>query len=117
MARACASTVRSAWHHVNGSLAIMNAPISIDYSCALDYSGKTVLVVGGSSGIGNGIAQAFRELGAEVHVWGTRPGRDDYSADEGSDLSGLSYACVDLTNQAAIDAYDPPFDRLDVLVQ
>ena len=39
----------------------------------LDFSGKTVLVVGGSSGIGNGIAHGFLSRGAEVHVWGTRP--------------------------------------------
>ena len=32
----------------------------------LDFSGKSVLVVGGSSGIGNGIAQAFRAKGAKV---------------------------------------------------
>ena len=38
----------------------------------LDFTGKTVLVVGGSSGIGNGIAHGFRERGAQVHVWGTR---------------------------------------------
>ena len=38
----------------------------------LDFSGKQVLVVGGSSGIGNGIAQAFRERGARVQVCGTR---------------------------------------------
>ena len=29
----------------------------------LDFSGRQVLVVGGSSGIGNGIAQAFRASG------------------------------------------------------
>ena len=38
----------------------------------LDFSGKQVLVVGGSSGIGNGIAQAFRTRGARVSVCGTR---------------------------------------------
>ena len=38
----------------------------------LDFSGKQVLVVGGSSGIGNGIAQAFRARGARVAVCGTR---------------------------------------------
>ena len=38
----------------------------------LDFSGKRVLVIGGSSGIGNGIAQAFRAKGARVHVCGTR---------------------------------------------
>jgi 3-oxoacyl-[acyl-carrier protein] reductase len=90
---------------------------SYDYAASLDFRGKTVLVVGGSSGIGNGIAQAFRQLGADVHAWGTRTSREDYSADEGSDLSGLHYACVDLTDQAALDAYRPPFERLDVLVQ
>jgi len=44
----------------------------------LDFRNRTVLVVGGSSGIGNGIAQAFRQRGAEVHVWGTRAAASDY---------------------------------------
>ena len=35
---------------------------------AFDYGGKSVLVVGGSSGIGNGIAQAFRKCNANVTV-------------------------------------------------
>ena len=81
-----------------------------------DFSGKTVLVVGGSSGIGNGIAHAFRRNGAEVHVWGTRASAADYSKEEGSDLSGLSYARMDVSDFAAIEAYSPPFQRLDVLV-
>ncbi|MGE0830023.1 MAG: SDR family NAD(P)-dependent oxidoreductase [Hyphomonadaceae bacterium] len=82
----------------------------------LDFSGKTVLVVGGSSGIGNGVAHAFREQGAAVHVWGTRPSEQDYSAEEGSDLTGLHYAQMDASDFAAIDAYSQPFDTLDVLV-
>ena len=55
----------------------------------LDFSGKTVLVVGGASGIGNGIAQAFRERGADVHVWGTRDSAAAYRADEGSGFEVL----------------------------
>ncbi|MFA7503122.1 MAG: SDR family oxidoreductase [Burkholderiaceae bacterium] len=82
----------------------------------LDFTGKTVLVVGGSSGIGNGIARAFLEQGAAVHVWGTRPSAADYSAAEGSDLAGLHYAQVDLADAGAIERHAPPFDRLDVLV-
>src|SRR6201990_678655 len=70
----------------------------------LDFSGKTVLVVGGSSGIGNGIAQAFRRHGAEVHVWGTRASRSDYRAEEGSDLEGLVYQQVDVGDFAAVAA-------------
>ena len=58
----------------------------------LDFSGKRVLVVGGSSGIGNGIARGFRARGAEVHIWGTRATAEDYAGQEGSDLEGLHYA-------------------------
>ena len=85
------------------------------YARALDFSSRTVLVVGGSSGIGNGIAQAFRQCGAAVQVWGTRASKNDYADEEGSDLNGLDYACVDVADDAAI-ASAPRFERLDVLV-
>ena len=83
----------------------------------LDFTGKTALVVGGSSGIGNAIAQAFRTRGATVHVWGTRPTAADYADEEGSDLGGLGYACVDVSDPKAIAAAPADFDRLDILVQ
>jgi 3-oxoacyl-[acyl-carrier protein] reductase len=82
----------------------------------LDFTGRTVLVVGGSSGIGNGIARAFLDHGAEVHVWGTRPSAADYEPLEGSDLAGLHYAQVDVSDSAAIVSHTPRFKRLDVLV-
>jgi 3-oxoacyl-[acyl-carrier protein] reductase len=82
----------------------------------LDFSGKTVLVVGGSSGIGNGIAQAFRGKGAQVHVYGTRAAAADYASEEGSDLTGLQYARLDVSDSKAIDALQPAFTTLDVLV-
>jgi len=81
----------------------------------LDFGGKTVLVVGGSSGIGNGIAQGFRRHGATVHVWGTRAAAGDYHAEQGSDLEGLGYAQVDVADFAAVAAAPAP-DPLDVLV-
>ncbi len=83
----------------------------------LDFDGKTILVVGGSSGIGNGIAQAFQKRGAAVHVWGTRKSPADYAEDEGSALDGLRYQQLDVLDRQALDAYEPPFDALDVLVQ
>ena len=82
----------------------------------LDFSGKQVLVIGGSSGIGNGIAEAFRARGARVQVCGTRAGASDYSADEGSHLDGLQYSRLDVSDPLAIEQFKPSFDRLDVLV-
>jgi 3-oxoacyl-[acyl-carrier protein] reductase len=82
----------------------------------LDFTGRIALVVGGSSGIGNGIAQAFRARGARVHVWGTRPRAEDYAGIEGSDLNGLHYAQLDVADGDAIERYVPPFARLDILV-
>lgn len=82
----------------------------------LDFTGQTVLVVGGSSGIGNGIAQAFRVQGAEVHVWGTRPARSDYADVADADLQGLHYSAVDVSDFAAVAQAEVAFERLDVLV-
>jgi len=78
-----------------------------------DFSGKTVLVVGGSSGIGRGIAQAFRGCGAEVAVWGTRPSVADYDASE--ELDGIDYHQVDVTDEQQVRLAAAP-SRLDVLV-
>jgi 3-oxoacyl-[acyl-carrier protein] reductase len=82
----------------------------------LDFTGKSVLVVGGSSGIGNGIAQAFRARGATVHVWGTRPSAADYAGQDDSDFTGLAYSQVDAASPEAVASWQPPFDGLDVLV-
>lgn len=82
----------------------------------IDFSGKSVLVIGGSSGIGNGIAQAYRARGADVHVWGTRATASDYAGEEASDLTGLGYSQVDVGDAAAIAAAPAPFDALDILV-
>lgn len=82
----------------------------------LDFAGKQVLVIGGSSGIGNGIARAFAMRDAKVCVTGTRAHSTDYSEEDGSSFEGLDYHQLDVAQPSAIDAFAPPFERLDVLV-
>lgn len=82
---------------------------------ALDFRGKSVLVIGGSSGIGNGIAQGFRAAGADVTITGTRPDAGDYLEAEDSDMRGLSYARLDVSEAGAVAAFEWP-ERLDVVV-
>jgi len=81
---------------------------------SIDYTGQTICIIGGSSGIGNATAQAFRGCGAEVHVTGTRASKTDY--DDGSDLAGLTYHQLDAGDDAAIIALRQKFTKLDILV-
>jgi 3-oxoacyl-[acyl-carrier protein] reductase len=79
----------------------------------LDFTGKQVLVTGGSSGIGNAAAQAFRRCGASVMVTGTRASAADYAD---SDMTGLAYRQLDASDTATTEAFDPGLSQLDVLV-
>lgn len=77
-----------------------------------DFSGCRVLVTGGSSGIGAGIARAFRAAGARVVVTGRKAAAADYP----SDLSGFAYHALDVRDGAAIAALAQEVGDLDVLV-
>ncbi|MEM6476854.1 MAG: SDR family oxidoreductase [Pseudomonadota bacterium] len=83
----------------------------------LDFTGKTVLVIGGSSGIGNAIAQSFRKSGASVTATGTRPDAGDYLEAEDSDFTGIAYARLDVTDRDAVGALAEKLGAVDVLVQ
>ena len=81
----------------------------------IDFAGKTALVVGGSTGIGNAAARMFVEAGAAVHVTGTRDSRDDYAGTDG-DLSGVAYHRLDIGDRSAVEAFEPGIAQLDALV-
>jgi len=77
-----------------------------------DFSGCKVLVTGGTSGIGAGIAAAFVAAGAEVAITGTRPSAADYEELP----AGVAYHQLRLDEPADIEALARAFTRLDVLV-
>jgi len=77
-----------------------------------DFGGAQVLITGGSSGIGLGIAQAFLASNARVAITGRRARASDYDVD----LDGLDYYQAEMTDDASIDALAASFDRMDVLV-
>lgn len=77
-----------------------------------DFTAKHVLVTGGTSGIGLGIATAFRAARAEVTVTGTRAAASDYDVD----LTGLAYQPCRMTEPETIDAVVARLEGCDVLV-
>lgn len=72
-----------------------------------DFAGRSVLVTGGTSGIGLEVAHAFRRAGAEVLVAGM-------AAD--ADHRGLKVETLDVIDAAAVDRVVGKLERLDVLV-
>jgi NAD(P)-dependent dehydrogenase (short-subunit alcohol dehydrogenase family) len=76
---------------------------------------RQVLVVGGTSGIGAGIAAAFLRDGAQVHVTGATSAEvGPAGADEG--LRGATVSQLDVRDDAAVQACIGALERIDVLV-
>ena len=77
-----------------------------------DYSGCRVLVTGGSSGIGLGIAEAFADAGADVLITGRKAKASEYDVD----LSRFHYEQLEVKDTQAIAALADRLDGLDILV-
>ena len=78
-----------------------------------DYSGAKVLVTGGTSGIGYGIASAFARAGASVTVTGTRASAADY---DDVDLGAFTFKSLKVQDTEAIIALAATLDGLDILI-
>jgi len=76
-----------------------------------DFTGRRVLVTGGTSGIGHAIAEAFVQAGAQVVVTGTRESVDSALVPEGAD-----YRPLRLEDRDSIDALARGIGGLDILI-
>ncbi len=77
-----------------------------------DFTGSDVLVTGGTSGIGNGVAAAFAAAGAAVTITGTRSSAADYD----DDLSAFTYRQCQIRDPESIDSLVDSLGSLDILV-
>ncbi|MEH6728338.1 MAG: SDR family oxidoreductase, partial [Hyphomicrobiales bacterium] len=82
-----------------------------------DFSGKTVLVTGGSRGIGYGVARGFGQAGADLAILADDEGvfnaAETLTAETGQDVKGLR---CDITNVEQIKQALGQLPRLDVLI-
>ncbi|KVE27857.1 short-chain dehydrogenase [Burkholderia vietnamiensis] len=76
-------------------------------------SGKKVLVVGGSSGIGAAAAHAFAQRGAVVTIASRHPERAGAATAPGAAVRGEA---LDITDTAAVDAFCARAGRFDHVV-
>jgi NAD(P)-dependent dehydrogenase (short-subunit alcohol dehydrogenase family) len=79
------------------------------------FAGKTVVVSGGSSGIGLAMAQGFARLGATVIATGSTSARLD-AAKAANAESGIRFERLDVRDKKAVDTFFAALPNLDVLV-
>ena len=82
-------------------------------SVSFDFAGANVLVTGGTSGIGQGIAAEFAKAGAAVTVTGTRGSTADYTD---VDLGAFAYRQCQIQEPDSVDALADSLGELDILI-
>jgi 3-hydroxybutyrate dehydrogenase len=79
-----------------------------------DFTGQTVLVTGGSRGIGYGVAEGFAKAGAEVVILSS--GSSDQAAKALSAFGSVRALLADITDRDQIIAALDSIEKIDVLV-
>src|SRR3954468_16612922 len=75
------------------------------------YQNKTAIVIGGTSGIGLAIANAFRDAGAIVHATGATDAEVANAT-----ATGIAFSQLDIRSTAAMTAFAAQFTSVAALV-
>ena len=70
------------------------------------FDNKNILVIGGSSGIGRGIAESFIKYNANVCITGTRDSIEDYEERISQNIEKCNYQKLDLSNHDNLNNLD-----------
>ncbi|HHY49425.1 MAG TPA: SDR family oxidoreductase, partial [Alphaproteobacteria bacterium] len=81
-------------------------------SVAIDYSGKTVVITGGTGGIGIALARAFAGAGARVLATGATV--DEVTA--AGHVPGVHFALLDVRSDSAVSTFASEIAAIDALV-
>lgn len=81
-------------------------------SVPIDYSGKTVVVTGGTGGIGLGLARGFADAGAAV----VATGATSAEVEAAGQVPGVRFVELDVRSDSAVNAFASGLERVDVLV-
>ena len=76
------------------------------------YTGKTVIITGGTGGIGLALATAFRDAGANVHATGAT----DAEVATASATPGITFSRLDIRSDEAVNAFAAPFGAVTAVV-
>ena len=76
------------------------------------YDGKRVVITGGTGGIGIGLAQAFRDAGAEVLATGATDAEVEAARNS---AGGITFSTLDIRSDAAIAAFADGIAALELI--
>ena len=82
-------------------------------SISFDFTGKSVLVTGASSGIGRGVASAFAKAGADLTILSSTDSIHEAAATMRGNVKAIK---CDISDASAVTAALAGIERVDVLV-